>query len=81
MIFEAVGMRCAKRPRSALFGFIKWLDGHELEAVRTERWGAYSWRLWEVTVRCKACGATFNRFGINEASWLRQDFWAVVGKG
>ena len=71
MIFENHDVRCPENPQRYLFGLINTLGHHDLEVVEHKPWGSPSWCKYEVTLKCKRCGARLNRFGIDESTMIR----------
>jgi len=66
---------CPKILKHHKFLWFKWTtEGfHNFEIVSVIPWGGYEWHLWEITVRCKVCGAYTRKFGVEETELIRHN--------
>ena len=59
--------RCSAAPaRKRFWGLIKSHGYHDFELEKHRPWGPPSWHKYEVWIRCKFCGVTIRRFGVDE---------------
>lgn len=66
----AIEKGCSERQRKKhKFLWFVWETSrpHFWELHDIDRWGALSWRNYEITLKCRDCGLSYNRFGVSEA--------------
>lgn len=64
---------CPKILKHHKFLWFHWTTegNHDLELIDLSIWGHPDWHNWEITVKCKVCGASIRRFGIEETEIIR----------
>lgn len=72
-VFRHHGTSCPKILKHHKFLWFRWTtEGkHDLELTDISNWGPPSWHYWEITAKCKVCGASMREFGINETDIIR----------
>lgn len=63
---EPRDIRCPNKIKKYFFGLIETRDYHDLEIIKIDKWGNPTWQKYEITAKCKDCGARLRRVGINE---------------
>ena len=70
LLFESDDVRCPKNVKTSFWGLFKWLGYHNLEVEWWSPWKHFPDR-YELTMKCKRCGATVHRSGVSETMMIQ----------